>query len=59
MSIIQGDSQICLAFSGETYYDNCGGLLQETGATNPDGTKTFHNKLIDEFINWSTDWILY
>ena len=51
MSIIQGDSQICLAFSGETYYDNCGGLLQETGATNPDGTKTFHNKLIDEFIN--------
>lgn len=31
MSIIENNDQICLAYSGETYYDNCGGLLQETG----------------------------
>ena len=31
MSIINNNDQICLAYSGETYYDNCGGLLQETG----------------------------
>jgi hypothetical protein len=31
MSIINNENQICLAYSGETYYDNCGGLLQETG----------------------------
>ena len=31
MSIINSDYQICLAYSGETYYDDCGGLLQETG----------------------------
>lgn len=31
MSIIKNDDQICLSYTGETFYDDCGGLLQETG----------------------------